>query len=118
MSVAERVGAEIGRKVKVPVTVSIGLATMPENALDGDRLLSAADAALYEAKRNGRDRILLSIREGRRRLSDGARPTTRRWPAPSETSFPGHPAQVGLRPVRGRSPRTRAGAPTTERDCA
>ena len=47
----------------MPVTVSAGLATMPENATDGDRLLSAADAALYEAKRSGRDRVAASIRE-------------------------------------------------------
>ena len=64
MRVAERVRAEIGRQVlEVPVTVSAGLATMPENATDGDRLLSAADAALYEAKRSGRDRVAVSIRE-------------------------------------------------------
>ena len=63
MRVAERVRAEIGRQVHdVPVTVSAGLATMPENATDGDRLLSAADAALYEAKRSGRDRVSSSGR--------------------------------------------------------
>jgi two-component system, cell cycle response regulator len=64
MGVAERVRTEIRRRViEVPVTVSVGLATMPENAVDGDRLLSAADGALYEAKRNGRDRAAASTRQ-------------------------------------------------------
>ena len=44
--------------------MSAGLATMPDNAIDGDRLLSAADAALYVAKRSGRDRAAASVREG------------------------------------------------------
>ena len=61
--VTERVRTEIGRRVQaVPVTVSAGVATMPDNALDGDRLVSAADAALYEAKRDGRDRAMASTR--------------------------------------------------------
>ena len=59
-----RVRAEIGRRaIDVPVTVSAGLATMPENAAEGDRLLAAADAALYEAKRSGRDCVAASVRE-------------------------------------------------------
>jgi diguanylate cyclase (GGDEF)-like protein len=65
VGVAERVRTEIGRHAQeVPVTVSAGLATMPDNAIDGDRLLSAADAALYVAKRSGRDRAAASVREG------------------------------------------------------
>ncbi len=64
MGVAERVRAEIGRQtLEVPVTVSAGLATIPDNAIDGDRLLSAADAALYVAKRSGRDRAAASVRD-------------------------------------------------------
>ena len=43
-----------------PVTVSIGIAVFPENAQKGDDLLAAADAALYRAKRGGRDRIELA----------------------------------------------------------
>ena len=46
-----------------PVTVSVGVATIPENALDAERLLAAADSALYEAKRTGRDRVAASGRE-------------------------------------------------------
>lgn len=41
------------------ITVSIGLAAMPDHGLDRDTLLAAADAALYRAKREGRDRVCL-----------------------------------------------------------
>ena len=55
--VADRVRAEIVRRsTSVAVTISAGVATMPENAVDGERLISAADGALYDAKRRGRDR--------------------------------------------------------------
>lgn len=42
-----------------PVTVSIGLVTeMPVDGLEPEQLLEAADRALYEAKRQGRDRTV------------------------------------------------------------
>lgn len=39
------------------VTVSVGVAAMPEHASTADDLVAAADAALYEAKRGGRNRV-------------------------------------------------------------
>lgn len=39
---------------EVHVGVSVGIATFPENATDGDLLLRRADVALYRAKENGR----------------------------------------------------------------
>jgi len=43
----------------MPVTVSVGLATMPNAAIKAsDDLISAADKALYEAKRSGRNRVV------------------------------------------------------------
>ena len=39
------------------LTVSIGVATFPLQASSRDSLVSAADQALYEAKRTGRDRV-------------------------------------------------------------
>jgi diguanylate cyclase (GGDEF)-like protein len=39
------------------VTASFGVATYPDDALDGDTLLRLADRALYSAKQNGRDRV-------------------------------------------------------------
>ncbi len=39
-------------------TVSVGVASYPEHGLTGENLLQAADAALYRAKQEGRDRVM------------------------------------------------------------
>ncbi len=39
------------------VTISIGVASYPQHAKNGDELINAADEALYEAKRGGRNRV-------------------------------------------------------------
>jgi len=44
-------------KGMLPVTVSIGMATYPENARDADGLFAAADQALYRAKQAGRNQL-------------------------------------------------------------
>jgi diguanylate cyclase (GGDEF)-like protein len=44
------------------VTVSAGVATLPANAATGLELVGAADEALYESKRAGRDRLSVSAR--------------------------------------------------------
>jgi diguanylate cyclase (GGDEF)-like protein len=41
-----------------PPTLSIGIATSPEHGLSGDELLRGADAAMYQAKNSGRNRII------------------------------------------------------------
>ncbi|MDB5374577.1 MAG: hypothetical protein JWP04_3219 [Belnapia sp.] len=43
-----------------PVTVSIGVASVPQSALRLSDALKAADAALYDAKRAGRNRVVAS----------------------------------------------------------
>ncbi len=43
------------------VTVSIGLAMYPAHASDGNRLKQMADAALYQAKREGRNRVEVAV---------------------------------------------------------
>ncbi len=43
-----------------PITVSMGLALLPQHGNDGQTLLQAADLALYDAKHAGRDRLVVS----------------------------------------------------------
>ena len=47
----------VGGKGTLSVTASFGVAAMPESALDRDGLIAAADAALYAAKRAGKNRV-------------------------------------------------------------
>ncbi|WP_028579724.1 GGDEF domain-containing protein [Desulfogranum japonicum] len=54
----------INRTEYGPVTVSIGVATFPENGSVFEQLLDSADKALYEAKNAGRDRVVLAAFEG------------------------------------------------------
>jgi len=78
MGVAERVRNEIAREVgEAPVTISVGVATLPDNARDSERLMAAADAALYDAKRTGRDRVTASSR-----TCEPASSPTLTWSAP------------------------------------
>lgn len=63
--VAERLGAVVrgepievdvaGKPVRIPVTVSIGVAVYPDHGESGQQVLDAADEALYAAKASGRD---------------------------------------------------------------
>jgi diguanylate cyclase (GGDEF)-like protein len=43
-----------------PITLSIGVAMIPDHARDGQAALKAADAALYRAKQGGRNRVEVS----------------------------------------------------------
>ena len=59
---AERMRVEIERhsfpEVERPITVSIGIAGLPDPAIENeDRLIRCADCALYRAKQNGRNRV-------------------------------------------------------------
>jgi diguanylate cyclase (GGDEF)-like protein len=59
LEVAERLRtaiAALDREQGARVTASLGVAELPACAHTGDELRAAADAALYEAKRSGRDR--------------------------------------------------------------
>ena len=55
------IDATTGQAVALPpITVSIGAAMYSRSGTTGDELLLAADAALLDAKRNGRDQVTLS----------------------------------------------------------
>jgi diguanylate cyclase (GGDEF)-like protein len=70
-AVAERLRAVVAEiPFRTPLRVSVGLASWPGDAADGERLLERADAALYAAKRDGKDRV--------RAAGDGQSPERRR----------------------------------------
>ena len=69
LEIAERVRATIAEVTlpgtDVPVTVSVGVAGFPDHASTLERLERLADAALYVAKRQGRNRVeLASVEAG------------------------------------------------------
>ncbi|MFZ5802783.1 MAG: diguanylate cyclase [Candidatus Omnitrophota bacterium] len=45
------------RRTEVKMTVSIGVANIPEDTIEGDSLVEKADKALYRAKAGGRNRV-------------------------------------------------------------
>jgi diguanylate cyclase (GGDEF)-like protein len=45
------------------ITMSVGIAVLPDHALDADSLVRAADRALYLAKSSGRDRVEVVLPE-------------------------------------------------------
>jgi diguanylate cyclase (GGDEF)-like protein len=83
--VAERLGAAIRRipvlvrsarstqAVRIPVTVSIGIAVFPDHGATGAAVLEAADDALYQAKSDGRDtfRVAWTRAEAVQGVADG-----------------------------------------------
>ena len=46
------------------VTLSVGVATFPAHGMSPKELMAAADAALYEAKRGGRDQVAVAFTKG------------------------------------------------------
>jgi diguanylate cyclase (GGDEF)-like protein len=45
---------------QINVTISVGAAVFPEHARSAEELLVVADAALYEAKEAGRNRVVMA----------------------------------------------------------
>jgi diguanylate cyclase (GGDEF)-like protein len=70
---AEQIRARIAEFTSgrgLPVTASLGVASIPETSNESADLLPAADAALYQAKQQGRDRVAVApIRPAAKRLS-------------------------------------------------
>ncbi len=58
-----------GRTEKI--TVSIGIGTFPENSDDLNSLIGNADAALYQAKKAGRNQVMLSKKKPKKKSLQG-----------------------------------------------
>lgn len=58
MRLAVEAQANEGHRWKQTVTVSIGVATYPEDGATGQALIEVADQAMYLAKRQGRNRVI------------------------------------------------------------
>jgi diguanylate cyclase (GGDEF)-like protein len=65
LGAAERLRADVVAKQRSAsgARISVGVAGIPENALDRAELSAAADGALYEAKQRGRDCAVRSTRD-------------------------------------------------------
>ena len=79
------------------ITVSVGVAALPQHGTSPQKLLEAADAALYCAKREGRDRVvdaaLPSVPDPEATPVDTAKPfsfSTAASPAPAQNKTPSH----------------------------
>jgi len=106
LQVAERVRRAVRETVDVPgkggrrtVTVSIGVASVPQDAHGPADLVARADDALYRSKENGRDRVT---------MASAPRSTARRATRVSSPPRPGrgaHRARAGWRHAPARSSR-------------
>ena len=69
----------------IPITACFGVAVFPENGTTVDALIGAADLAMYEAKRAGRNRVVVAS-AGIASLPDAGRPSAGPSPADSEST--------------------------------
>ena len=59
LKLAERIRLAMDQTA-LPLTLSVGVATFPQDAHDADQLIQAADRALYQAKNQGRNRVAIA----------------------------------------------------------
>jgi two-component system, cell cycle response regulator len=71
-----------GRRKLVSVTVSIGVASWPEDGAGPQEILASADARLYQAKQGGRDRVVGPPAAKARSLAEQGIDLDATWTAP------------------------------------
>jgi diguanylate cyclase (GGDEF)-like protein/putative nucleotidyltransferase with HDIG domain len=96
-----------GAKGDIGVTISVGVAGYPEHGDTVEGLLHSADAAVYEAKLGGRNRVRVPLSSASREIFD--RPSAR---ASAIASATGNVAKEGDAP-RPRTPAARPAATRT-----
>ena len=75
-----------GTEAPIRITISGGLAMFPTHGRSTPELFRAADEALYESKRQGRNRILLGTSAGMSSLIAKGADADRETPTPPEIS--------------------------------
>jgi diguanylate cyclase (GGDEF)-like protein len=95
-----------GADVPVPVTVSVGLAVVPPRGWTATELMRTADAALYAAKRGGRDRLVAAAGDAGRIAEPAGLPATASGVpvAPRELADAAADAAKRPLPLRPRGP--------------
>ena len=68
LTIIEKIKAELVtpfsiNELSIEITVSIGVACFPENGDDADKLIHAADQAMYNVKKNGKDNFKFYTKE-------------------------------------------------------
>jgi len=61
------------------VTISVGVASFPQHGMSPKELMAAADAALYEAKRGGRDRVAIALPKAEEGVMPDAAESAASW---------------------------------------
>jgi len=59
----KKLEVQYGDRPLDPMTLSVGVAASPDSGTTAEALVQAADSALYRAKREGRDRVVLDARD-------------------------------------------------------
>ena len=88
--VAERLreAVEQARPTDIPITISLGVSAARGAQVDYDTLFKAADEALYEAKRTGRNRVVAAPEPARVECRGPVETRASRWPRSSWRSAP------------------------------
>jgi diguanylate cyclase (GGDEF)-like protein len=92
-------------------SVSVGVVAFPDDGATGDELLISADAAMYESKRRGKNRVAGRTHRPRTTVADpaAARRSREPAPAPADGAVMGPPAEEPAKRPRPRKPTARRG---------